>query len=231
MLLATFEALLMWEYQSSKNAWMTGRLYREWLVSYETTMASVNISVCCPQLRVPYFETCAPLVPPSKYHQQRLNQGIIYCRKRAYQMCLAFVVARNRQGCSHRISKKVEHLGFHARYRHGLGIHHACSNSKLLCKMWLRHYIFSQYQLWRIKLWMGWTTRPYWLAQDFRIISERLQVFQNWSVDKFGRPWSSLLVRGRIRKEDGKKKTRTLPTRLSQKGAQMQLWYMLEWWC
>jgi hypothetical protein len=126
---------------------MTGRLFREWLVCFERKMMcrNRNVLLLMDQYAVHNSEGLtlkrAPLVPTGKCHQLNATTGpghhLLY-EMRVLKATSVFLVARNRQGCSCR-SKKLEHLGCHARCLHCMEIHQACSNSKLLCEMWLRH--------------------------------------------------------------------------------------------
>lgn len=51
-----------------------------------------------------------------------------------------------------------------------------CSNSKLLCKMWLWQCKFSLYCQWWINRWIGGTAWPHWLPQYVWKISECWQI-------------------------------------------------------
>jgi hypothetical protein len=129
------------EYKSPKNGWMTGRLFREWLVTFDgkTTCQNRNVLRLMDQCAAHNSEGLTLkhvrhlyLPANTTSYMQPLDQGIIY-EMSIPKASSVFLVERNRQGCSRR-STKIE-LGCHARCLHGMRIQHACSNSNLLCKM------------------------------------------------------------------------------------------------
>ena len=131
-----------------------------------------------------------PLAPTGKRHQFLATTGPGH--HLLWEGCVlkassAFLVVKYRLGCSRRRSKKIKHLECLARHLHDMGIHYGCSNSKLLCKMWLWHYKFSEYWQWWINEGMGGTARLHWMPQYFWKISECWQICPNnhWSADKF----------------------------------------------
>jgi hypothetical protein len=95
----------------------------------EQECTAVNGSVYCPQQRVPCIESCVPHANTASYIQP-LDQGIIYCMKQEYRRRLVRFLLRE-------IDRDFP--AEEVRKWNNLGNPHACSNSKLLCEMWLRH--------------------------------------------------------------------------------------------
>jgi hypothetical protein len=121
----------------------------------------------------------APIAPTGKCHQLPATVGPghhLLCETNILKASIAFLLVKNRLGCSHRRSKKMKHLQWLVRHLHDMEIHDACSNTKLLCKMWLWQCKLSQYWQWWINRWMGGTARPHWLPQYFWKISEWRQI-------------------------------------------------------
>lgn len=155
------------------NAWVTGRLFREWLVSFErkmtcqTEFASASGSFYCAQQWGLYPETRVPLVPTAKHRQLHAATGPgHHCTKPVYwRSIVTFSVVRNTQGCWHRRHKKMQYHGCN-----GLKIHYAGHNIELLCEMGLWHCRFSQCQQSWWKQTSG-TMRPHWLPQYFWQVS------------------------------------------------------------
>jgi hypothetical protein len=78
-------------YKASKNAWVTGKIFREWLLCLERNMASKNRNILL------LLDQCSAhnhegltlkhvhlLHLPANSNMQQRDQGIIYCLKHAY---------------------------------------------------------------------------------------------------------------------------------------------------
>jgi hypothetical protein len=112
------------DYKSSKNVWVTGRLFRQWLVSFKRKMACQIRNVlllmdhCVAHYNKGLIQKHAPLVPTAKHHQlhatTRPGHQILH-EMRVLKESSAFSVARNRQECTHRRHKKMEHAGCHVK--------------------------------------------------------------------------------------------------------------------
>jgi hypothetical protein len=100
-------------------------------------------------------------------YMQPLDHRIIYCMKPAYRRRLVRFLLRE---IDRDVPAEVRQWNILYVMR-GVSMawesHHVCSNSKLLCEMWLRHCKFKQYRQWWRKLRMGGTERPHWLPWYF----------------------------------------------------------------
>jgi hypothetical protein len=121
---------------------VTGTLFRVLLVSVKRKMACWNTNVLLLMDQTAALDdscvtlTHVPFVPSVKYYQLPGTTGPGH--HKLYDMgvlkaCSTFFVARKRDESAE--DKKIEHLGCHAWCFCGMEIHHACSNSELLCKM------------------------------------------------------------------------------------------------
>lgn len=128
-------------------------MFREWLVSFKGQVTCQNRTVtlwmdhCVAHNNDGLTLKHAPIVPTGKRHQLHATTGPghhLLCETNVLKLSSALLV-KNRLECSRRRSKKMRHLQCLVRHLHDVGIHDACSNSKLLCKMWLCQCKFSQY--------------------------------------------------------------------------------------
>jgi hypothetical protein len=91
------------DYKASKNAWVTGKIFREWLLCLERKMACKNRNI------VLLLDQCSAhnhegltlkhvyllhLPANTTSYMQPLDQGIIYCLKHAYRKRLACFLSR-----------------------------------------------------------------------------------------------------------------------------------------
>jgi hypothetical protein len=104
--------------KSSKNAWVTGRLFTEWLVSLKENglpkqkrVSTIGSMLCSQQWT--YSEACMPVVFTSQHLQLHVT---IWLRNHLlHQICImkvpcALFVTRNQQKCFWSIYEKIEHL-------------------------------------------------------------------------------------------------------------------------
>lgn len=158
------------------HAW-TVLCFCGWIIVLPTTMRALHWNICL----------LHPLANATSYLQP-LDQVIIYCGTGAYWRHLVhFLLWKIDWDVPTEEVRKLNIFECHVRHLHDMGIHYACSNSKLLCKMCLWHCKFSKYWQWWINQWMGGTAGPHRLPQYFWKISECWQICPNihWSADKF----------------------------------------------
>lgn len=132
------------DWKSPKNAWVTGRLFRERLLTFERKTASHNMNELLLTDQSVAFnsegtcsKTCAPLVSTTKHHQSHATNGT----EASHPVWNVLVRCRNDPAKT----KENEYLGCHARCICGTEIHYACSNPEPLCIIWLCHLFQSMW--------------------------------------------------------------------------------------